>query len=186
MEVCAKDLAENESFKTYSFIIDTIAPEINLCEYQYNRSLLRYLSFGLFGNESYKISVEVYDPEVESGVPGIGVESVVLEWGSKSYEGKYNTDTNKYDFDALPIGHKDIPVIIVTDRLGNSANYCMVSSDSNDDNHDNKAAIQLNAGKGKIPLSLENTLPVSTIIPPEKFAVDNTETDALNIYKTVL
>ena len=59
----------------------------------------------------------------------------------------------------------------------------MVSSDSNDDNHDNKAAIQLNAGKGKIPLSLENTLPVSTIIPPEKFAVDNTETDALNIYK---
>ena len=183
VEVCAKDLAENESFKTYSFIIDTIAPEINLCEYQYNRSLLRYLSFGLFGNESYKISVEVYDPEVESGVPGIGVESVVLEWGSKSYEGKYNADTNKYDFDALPIGHKDIPVIIVTDRLGNSANYCMVSSDSNDDNHDNKAAIQLNAGKGKIPLSLENTLPVSTIIPPEKFAVDNTETDALNIYK---
>lgn len=177
IEVFARDLAGNEHSNTYSFTIDTTAPEIVSCEYQYNRSLLKYLSFGLFGNESYKISVEAYDPEVESGISGIGIASVVLEWDSETYEGKYNAETNKYEFDALPVGHKDIPVIIITDRLGNSANYCMVSAD------DNRASIQLDTGEGKIPLVLENTLPVSAIIPPETFVISDTETDTLTIFK---
>lgn len=175
--VSAKDLAGNEHTDNYSFIIDTTAPEILSCEYQYNRSLIKYLSFGLFGNESYKISVEAFDPEVEAGIPGIGIDSVVLEWDSETYNGTYNAETHKYEFDALPVGHKDIPVIIITDRLGNSANYCMVSAD------DERASIQLNAGEGEIPLVLEDTLPVSTIIPPEKFAVSDAETDTLTIYK---
>ena len=175
--VAAKDLAGNEHTENYSFIIDTTAPEILSCEYQYNRSLLKYLSFGLFGNESYKISVEALDPEVGEGIPGIGIASVVLEWDSETYEGVYNAETHKYEFDALPVGHKDIPVIIITDRLGNSANYCMVSAD------DERASIQLNAGEGEIPLVLEDTLPVSTIIPPEKFAVSDDETDSLTVYQ---
>lgn len=177
--VSAKDLAGNEHTDNYSFIIDTTAPEILSCEYQYNRSLIKYLSFGLFGNESYKISVEAFDPEVGGGIPGIGIASVVLEWDSKTYEGVYNTETHKYEFAPLPVGHKDIPVIIITDRLGNSANYCMVSAD------DERASIQLNAGEGEIPLVLEDTLPVSTIIPPEKFAVSDAETDTLTIYKQI-
>ena len=175
--VSAKDLAGNEHSETFSFIIDTTAPVINSCKYQYDRSLLKYLSFGLFGNESYKISVEALDPDVGNGIPGIGIASVVLEWDSETYEGTYNSDNHMYEFDALPVGHRDIPVIIITDRLGNSSNYCMVSAD------DENPSIQLNAGEGTIPLVLEDTLPVSTIIPPEKFAVSDTETDALTIYK---
>ena len=175
--VSAKDLADNEHLETYSFIIDTTAPEILSCDYQYNRSLIKYLSFGLFGNESYKISVEALDPEVEAGVQGVGIDSVVLKWDSETYKGTYNPETHKYEFDALPVGHKDIPVIIITDRLGNFANYCMVSAD------DKSAIIQLNAAEGEIPLVLEDTLPVSTIIPPEKFAVSDDETDTLTIYR---
>ncbi len=181
--VSARDLAGNEHSETYSFFIDTTAPIIDYCGYQYNRSLIKYLSFGLFGNESYNISIAAHDPEIENGVPGIGIKSVVLEWDSESYEGKYNPDTNMYEFDALPVGHKDIPVIIITDKLGNVMNYCMTSADDTDDNHDNKAGIQLDAGEGTIPLVLENTLPISNIIPPEQFTIPENETDTLTIYK---
>lgn len=181
--VSARDLAGNEHSESYSFIIDTTAPQIERCEYQYNKSLIKYLSFGLFGNESYKISIAAHDPDVESDVPGIGIKSVVLEWDSNTYEGKYNAETNMYDFEAFSVGHKDVPVIIITDKLGNTANYCMASSDDRDDNNDGKAEIKLNEGKGQIPLVLENALPVSTIVPPEKFAISAGETDALTIYK---
>lgn len=183
--VSAEDLAGNEHKDTYSFIIDTTAPIIENCEYKYNKSLLKYLSFGLFGNESYEISIKASDPALGDNTPGIGIKSVVLKWDSQSYEGKYNAETDMYEFEALPIGHNDIPVIVITDILGNSANYCMVSSDDIDDNNDYKAAIQLNEGKGEIPLVLENTPPRSGIIPPEAFKTIEGETDTLTVYKQV-
>ena len=186
--VSAEDLAGNKHNENYSFIIDTTAPIIEQCEYKYNRSLLKYLSFGLFGNESYEIAVRANDPDSVDNVPGIGIESVVLKWDSDTYEGKYNTETDMYEFDSLPVGHSDIPTIVITDKLGNSANYCMASADNNDQNKDNKANIQLqeltlDESKGKIPLVLENISPTSSIIPSESFAVPENNKDELKVYK---
>ncbi len=183
--VSAEDLAGNFNDNNYTFIIDTTAPIITNCEYKYNKSLIKYLSFGLFGNESYDISVNVTDITGDENVQGIGIESVKLFWDSDTdpYEGHYNSETGMYEFSSLRVGHNEIPTIIVTDKLGNTARYCMASADDTDDNHDNKAGIQLDAGDGTIPLVLENTLPISNIIPPEQFTIPENETDTLTIYK---
>lgn len=177
--VSADDLAGNKNEETYSFIIDKTAPVIENCQYEYNKSLLKYFSFGLFGNESYKISIKAADPALGDNAPGIGIESVVLNWNSKIYEGTYNAEADLYEFEALPIGYKDILSIVITDKLGNSANYCMASAD------DHNAEIKLNEGKGDIPLVLENTPPTSGIIPPETFKAVEGTNDELVVYKQV-
>lgn len=182
IEVNAKDLAGNEKTETYSFIIDTTAPVIDRCEYKYNKSLIKYLSFGLFGKETYEISIHAFDPDAGEGVSGIGIdnednESVVLEWNSKKYSGKYNPETKMYDFGALPLGCSDIPTIIITDKLGNTAVYCMESAD------EASPVIILGDGKGKIPLVLETDVPKSGIITSESFNVPENDEDELKVYK---
>lgn len=195
--VSVDDLAGNTNSKDYTFVIDTTAPIITNCEYKYNKSLIKYLSFGLFGNESYDISVKATDITGDENVPGIGIESVVLEWNSVRYNGTYNAETHKYEFNALPVGHKDIPKIIIKDKLGNTNTYCMASAEEPDDNNqgtnnNHRANIQLekillNNFEGKIPLVLENTPPTSKIVLPETFNVPNGITDdekaKLTIYK---
>ena len=181
IDVSAIDLAGNEFDDSYSFVVDTTPPVIDQCEYQYNQSLLRYQPFGLFGNEPLKISIIGYDPEVEPDVSGIGIQRVVLKWASKTYTGKYNSETYMYEFDSLPVGYEGVPELVIKDKLGNSATYYMVSADDSD----NKATIQLSTKKVNIPLVLESVLPVSAIIPPENFAVSDNETDTLTIYKQI-
>lgn len=192
--VSAEDLAGNPNNKDYSFVIDTTAPIVTNCEYTYNKSLIKYLSFGLFGNESYDISVKATDITGDENVPGIGIESVKLFWDSDTdpYEGHYNSETGMYEFSSLRVGHNEIPTIIVTDKLGNTARYCMASADDTDDNNDHRVNIQLEKlqfddSEGKIPLVLENTPPTSYIELPETFDVPSSFTDdekaKLTIYK---
>lgn len=192
--VSAEDLAGNPNSKDYTFVIDTTAPIITNCEYKYNKSLIKYLSFGLFGNESYDISVKVTDITGDENVPGIGIESVKLFWDSDTdpYEGHYNGGTGLYEFPSLRVGHNATPVIVVADKLGNTARYCMASADNTDDNNDHRANIQLEQltledSEGKIPLVLENTPPTSYIELPETFDVPASFTDdekaKLTIYK---
>ena len=192
--VSAEDLAGNPNSKDYTFVIDTTAPIITNCEYKYNKSLIKYLSFGLFGNESYDISVKVTDITGDENVPGIGIESVKLFWDSDTdpYDGHYNGETGLYEFPSLRVGHNATPVIVVADKLGNTARYCMASADNTDDNNDHRANIQLEQltledSEGKIPLVLENTPPTSYIELPETFDVPASFTDdekaKLTIYK---
>ena len=190
--VSAEDLAGNFNDNNYTFIIDTTAPIITNCEYKYNKSLIKYLSFGLFGNESYDISVNVTDITGDENVPGIGIESVKLFWDSDTdpYEGHYNSETGMYEFSSLRVGHNEIPTIIVTDKLGNTARYCMASADDTDDNNDHRVNIQLEKlqfddSEGKIPLVLENTLPISSVKPIESFETPENDYDELKIYKQI-
>lgn len=196
--VSAEDLAGNINDKNYTFIIDTAPPIITSCEYKYNKSMIRYLSFGLFGNESYDISVKASDITFDDDVPGIGIDSVELYWDSeKPYKGEFNSSTGMYEFKSLPVERSAIPSIVVTDKLYNQRKYCMASADSPNDNNqegnnNHRANIQLGeisleGSKGKIPLVLEITPPTSKIVLPETFNVPNSITDAekakLTIYK---
>lgn len=190
--ISAEDLAGNLNENDHTFIIDTTAPVITNCEYKYNKSLIKYLSFGLFGNESYDISVKVTDITGDETVPGIGIESVKLFWDSDTdpYEGRYNAETGLYEFPSLRVGHNAIPVIIVADKLGNTARYCMASADNNDDNNDHRVNIQLEEltledSEGKIPLVLEDTPPKSSIKPLESFEMPENDSDDLKVYKQI-
>ena len=190
--VSAEDLAGNHNDNNYTFIIDTTAPVITNCEYKYNKSMIRYLSFGLFGKESYDISVKVNDVAGDDGVLGIGVDSVKLFWDSDTvpYEGHYNSENGLYEFPSLCVGHNAIPVIVVADKLGNTARYCMVSADNTDDNDDHRVNIQLEELKledsvGRISLVLEDTPPKSSVKLIESFEMLENASDDLKIYKQI-
>lgn len=175
--VKAFDLAGNTREESYSFIIDTTAPVIDTCEYTYDKSMIKYLSFGMFGNETYSFKITAHDISYSNEVQGIGIESVMLHWDDEEYSGTYNEKTDSYEFESLPIGHEGVAYFVITDKLGNSDTFYMVSADNNE------PKVTLDKQNGNIELVLENEVPVSGITAPDSFKEEETE-DTLTIYKT--
>ena len=164
------EILESSGFIPETFYIDKTAPVIDELKYSQDKSLIYYLTFGLFGNSPITFSVKVSDGE--NGV-GIGRESIVLQWGEESYIAnrvETNSDETWYSFD-LETGDmkdKDIeilrPTFIVTDRLGNSNTYGITLKD-NVNNEEKVGKYQLDiinlpSETSGLSLKLENKVPI--------------------------
>lgn len=162
--VTAEDLAGNKRSESYEFYIDAASPSIIDNKYIYNHSVLNYLTFGIFGKDTIDITVQAEDNETGCGIDDDGV---CLHWGDSSFNGKLteNDGVKEYKFEDLPVGGDDIPYIIVTDKLGNYANYYFTTED------------EILADKNSITntsLTLENIRPIACIKLPEEqqFSID--------------
>lgn len=157
--VTVEDLAGNIRKESYEFYVDSASPSIVEEKYTYNHSILNYLSFGIFGNETIDITITVEDNETGCGVDNAGV---CLYWGDSSFNGKMieNNGVKEYKFEDLPVGGDDVPYITVTDMLDNSANYYFTTEDGKLANKNNIT---------KTNLTLENIKPIAYIkLPKEK------------------
>ena len=116
------DVAGNVYTLNYDFNVDTTPPEIDNFSYTVNPSILKFFTFGIFGNESISIIINVHDND-----SGIGVDSgaVLLYWNSDEPYVPEEVDEEKgmYKFEKLPIGDEAVPYIVVSDQLGNANTY---------------------------------------------------------------
>ena len=152
ISVKVEDLAGNTRSKCGKFYIDTTSPSIIEENYTYNPSILNYLTFGIFGNNTVDIAIKVKDNDDGCGVDK---EDVYLHWGEKEIK-KVSAEEDGvtvFTFEGLPIGKDDIPYIVITDLLGNTANYYFKNEDGKLSNRDDE-----------IHLVLENIKPTSEII----------------------
>lgn len=156
ISVEVEDLAGNTRTETYDFYVDTTPPSIIEENYTYNPSILNYLTFGIFGNNTVDIAIKVKDND-----DGCGVDKydVFLHWGKNEIKKISNEedDTITFEFKGLPVGVDDIPYIFVTDLLDNTSNYYFKTEDGKISNIDNKTH-----------LVLENIKPTSEIILPKE------------------
>lgn len=161
--VQVEDLAGNMRTVPYDFYVDTTSPSIIEESYTYNPSILNYLTFGIFGNNTVDIAIKVKDNDDGCGV---NKDYVSIHWGEKEIK-KISTEedgTITFTFEGLSVGEDDIPYIIVTDLLGNTANYYFTTGDVKLSNGVGK----LSNGDYEIHLVLENIKPTSEIILPKE------------------
>lgn len=154
--VQVEDLAGNTRTETDDFYVDTTSPIVIEESYTYKPSILNYLTFGIFGNNTIDIAIKVKDNDDGCGV---NKEKVCLHWGKKEIK-KISTEedgTITFEFKGLPVGVDDIPYIFATDLLGNTSNYYFKTEDGKLSNIDDE-----------IHLVLENIKPTSEIILPKE------------------
>ena len=183
IEIVAEDLAGNQNSKTFSFIIDTVAPVIDTASYHYENSLINNLPMGMFGSEEYVISIQVKDPDPEDEVDGVGAAKAVISWNETEFVGSYNEDTDSYVFDPLPIDGKGVLTVTLEDELGNGATYALLSTENEDEDGDHSVGMSFGISSKAPVLFLENTPPTAIIILPEEFTTEEGETDVLAIYE---
>ncbi len=150
VDVQVSDLAGNSQSATYSFTVDTTAPTIQNYAYSVNKSILKYFTFGIFGNDSVSLTIDAFDNE---GGIGIDPEQVTLYWAAagttaRSAYAATSRGDGKFEFEALPIGGEAVPYIVVADQLGNRNTYYFEDT-----------ANQLSLEKTNTTLCLENDLP---------------------------
>jgi len=157
INVEVEDLAGNINEPiNYDFYVDTTSPSVIEENYTYNPSILSYLTFGIFGNNTVDIAIKVKDNDAGCGVDK---DCVSLHWGEKEIK-KISTeedDTITFEFKGLSVGVDDIPYIVVTDLLGNTSNYYFKTEDG-----------KLSNRNDEIHLVLENIKPTSEIILPKE------------------
>ena len=144
-----EDLAGNKADKEYRCIVDSGAPvikPIDGADYKYsmkNKSLLSFLSFGIFGNSTMSLEVCLFD---EQGV-GVDPDSVKFELMSGDdsvIESFDHTNTinskdvdvengNVYTFE-IPLNRDNarlegIPSLVFADYLGRISRYFFASAD---------------------------------------------------------
>lgn len=168
-----EDLAGNKEKLSFSFRIDTQAPEITEGYYRYETSPFNNTSLGLFGRESYRIGIRAFDPYAEDESAGIGIDSIVIDWDDQKIPGVYNERLSVYEFAALPAEHKGILIVTITDRIGNETSYAVVSADQVDENY-NSMNVKLQFGdvESAIPVMIETNAPTAEIILPETFEAE--------------
>lgn len=155
--VQVEDLAGNIRSVHYEFYVDTTSPNIVDEHYTCDPSILRYLSFGIFGNETVDIEIIVEDNETGCG---IDKDNVFLYWGNKKIKGSASEKEGfiEFTFEKISVGGDDVPYITVMDQLGNSANYYFET--------DNGKLAEQNKTTD-IHLVLENIKPTAEIILPK-------------------
>lgn len=157
LKVQATDLAGNISNESYEFYIDTAAPTVKEDNYTYIPSVLKYFTFGIFGNNSVSLSVKVEDNE--SGC-GISDEKVLLKWGEETYQVNSvssNGKTKEFVFDSLPVNNSGTAYFVIEDALGNKSNYYLTIADGKVSDKSSNSTL----------LQLENVKPNVEIILPE-------------------
>ena len=160
LKVQATDLAGNitdEHDDIYEFYIDNEAPTVKDDRYSYNPSILKYFTFGIFGNDSVSFSIKVEDNEFGCGISD---EKVLLKWGEEEYKVKStssNGKTKEYVFDTLPVNASGTAYFIIEDELGNKSNYYLTVVDGVASTNSTSSTL----------LQLENKKPGVEVILPE-------------------
>lgn len=161
IKVQATDLAgntNNEYDGIYEFYIDTTAPTVKEDKYTYNPSILKYFTFGIFGNDSVILSVKVEDNEFGCGISD---EKVLLKWGEEEYQvnsASSNGKTKEFVFDTLPVNTSGTAYFVIEDALGNKSNYYLTIADD---------VVSTDRSSSTL-LQLENVNPNVEIKLPEK------------------
>ena len=157
LRVKVVDLAGNYEEKVMSVCVDNTAPEIIDCKYKYTPSVLNFLSFGIFGNQTIDITVDIKD--TENGC-GIAEDKLTLNWGNTVVNAKRADNSGKkFVFEKLPLGIGANPIISVKDRVSNERIYYF-TTDSNLKLTENSSEATL--------LELENEKPAAKIVLPEE------------------
>ena len=163
LKVQATDLAGNitdENNGTFEFYVDTDAPTVIEDRYTYTPSILKYFTFGIFGNDSVSLSVKVEDNESGCGFSDETDEKVKLKWGEEEYKvssSSSNGQTREFVFDTLPVNASGTAYFIIEDALGNKSNYYLTIIDG---------VVSTNESSSTL-LQLENVKPSAEIILPE-------------------
>lgn len=163
LKVQATDLAGNitdENNGTFEFYVDTDAPTVIEDRYTYTPSILKYFTFGIFGNDSVSLSVKVEDNESGCCFSDETDEKVKLKWGEEEYKVSSsfsNGQTREFVFDTLPVNASGTAYFIIEDALGNKSNYYLTIIDG---------VVSTNESSSTL-LQLENVKPSAEIILPE-------------------
>jgi len=134
IKVEVTDLAGNpndEHDGIFEFYIDNESPTVKEDKYNYNPSILKYLTFGIFGNDSVSLSVKVEDNESGCGFSDGTDEKVKIKWGEEEYKvssTSSNGKTREFVFDTLPVNASGTAYFIIEDALGNTSNYYLTKS----------------------------------------------------------
>lgn len=171
LKVYVKDLtgyeiteAKEASFDTSKFYIDKTAPVVNNVSYSVQSSMLKYFTFGIFGNETISISVQLSDND-----RGSGIETVTLWWG-KDYTLSGKGD-GEYTFGELSPSAEYTPYITITDKMGNESTYYFATVDNGCKESDIGELI-LDGETDAITLMLEDNIEVPVISVPDGFNVN--------------
>ena len=171
LKVYVKDLtgyeiteAKATSFDTSKLYIDKTAPVVNNVSYSVQSSMLKYFTFGIFGNDTISISVQLSDNDL-----GSGIETVTLWWG-KDYT-LFGKGDGEYKFGELSPSAEYTPYITITDRMGNESTYYFATVDSGSKESDIGELI-LDGETDAITLMLENNVDEPVISVPDGFNVN--------------
>ena len=170
LEIEATDLAGNVlsgkdvvgkdgdiSFDHSSFVIDIDAPTINSNEYTVKNTILNYMTFGIFGGKEIDISVGASDANSS-------IREILLYWDkAEPYDGKYDNETGKYVFEALPVNATGKPHVSVTDMLGNVNSYYFVTGKET-------GKLILNSPDKGVILMLEDKAPQAKVYVSDKYS----------------
>lgn len=156
------DISTIPAFDYRSFVIDTDAPTIDGEAYAVRNTILNYITFGIFGNKEIDISVSASDANSS-------IQEMLLYWDkAEPYDGKYDNETGKYVFEALPVNATGKPHISVTDKLGNTNSYYFAPSYKTDKDEKIGELILNNPADGVI-LMLESKEPQSRVYVSDKY-----------------
>lgn len=164
--------ANPAEFDTTKFYVDKTAPVISGLSYAVEPSMLKYFTFGIFGNETISIFVYVNDTDNDR-IIGSGVQEVALYWGkagSTNVE-KYTPtriEDGKYTFEGLAPDAEAVPYIVVSDLMGNTNTYYFTTVDSGSDERQIGKLI-LDDDATRISLTLEDDAPILTVSVPESY-----------------
>lgn len=153
--------------KPVQILIDTTAPVINGNSYESinvesQASLLKYLTFGIFGNEEITIRIDASDNT--SNLSTAGIKNVVLNWSGESFYASLHDGI--YAFSGLKPNNNGIPSITLIDYLGNSTTYNLVSPIDKENSSSGKVT-PVTLKNGKVSLMLEDKKPsVHINLPP--------------------
>lgn len=166
------DVAGNVYTLNYDFNVDTTPPEIDNFSYTVNPSILKFFTFGIFGNETISIDINVHDND--SGI-GVDPKKVFLYW-SPTTDGelhKYSATAideanGVYRFEALPIGNEAVPYIVVYDKMGNLNTFYFVTKDTAESSNVGELMLEDDTTDG-VALVLEEDKPTVSITVPSTY-----------------
>ena len=124
LRIRLEDLAGNYKEHTQKMCVDTEAPVIDSYKYEYEPSVLNFLSFGIFGKETVDIKSSVFDRTC-----GVSDKDVKLVWGELTISGKHEKNSANFYFNGLPVNNAGNPVITLKDKIGNASKYYFTSKD---------------------------------------------------------
>ncbi len=171
VEVTLIDLAGNSNVKTYDFTVDSTPPVIDNFTYTVNPSMLKFLTFGIFGNETISIDINVRDND-----SGIGVDSVFLYWAPTTdgelheYSAKLVDEASGvYRFENLPIGNEAVPYIVVYDKMGNSNTFYFATKDTAESSNVGELMLEDEDTTDGVILVLEEDKPTVSVTVPSTY-----------------
>lgn len=175
VSITAVDLAGNEKtlpnspdFNYPQFYVDTIAPTVDNVQYNVTPSLLKYFSFGIFGNETISLSVHVNDNDT-----GCGVKKVTLYWAEKGSTtlkaySPSKVENGEYVFADLSPDSEAVPYIVVSDFMDNTNTYYFTTVE-NDSEEKNIGKLILDDKTSGITLALEDDAPTVEVTVPSSY-----------------